>query len=109
MQRMGLVIGITKEGVAEYRRLHRAVWPEVIEAIERGNIRNYSIYLREPENLLFSYWEYHGDDYEGDMNRMFADPKVEEWMTLCGPLQAPLESRAPGEWWASTEEVFHVP
>ena len=27
---------------------------------------------------------------------------------ICGPCQAPLESRAEGEWWAMMEEVFHT-
>ena len=30
-------------------------------ALSAANIHNYSIYLREPENLLFGYWEYTGD------------------------------------------------
>ena len=71
------------------------------------NIRNFSIYLREPENLLFSYWEYHGSDFVADAAKMAADPKTQEWWALCSPMQAPLEARADGEWWAKMEEVFH--
>ena len=34
--------------------------------------------------------------------------KTQEWWTVCNPMQAPLEHRKPGEWWASMEEVFHT-
>jgi len=50
---MGLCIGLKAEAIAEYKRVHAAVWPDVLEVISRANIRNYSIFLREPENLLF--------------------------------------------------------
>jgi len=57
MQRMGMVIGVKPEMIAEYKRLHAAVWPEVLALISDCNIRNYTIFLREPENLLFGYWD----------------------------------------------------
>jgi len=54
MKRMGMVIGIAPERIAEYKRLHAAVWPGVLDRIAASGIRNYTIYLREPENLLFA-------------------------------------------------------
>ena len=69
MQRYGSVIGIRPEKLAEYKALHAAVWPAVLQQIQRSNIRNYTIYLREPENLLFSHFEYHGTDFAADMTR----------------------------------------
>ncbi|MGD9480084.1 L-rhamnose mutarotase [Shinella sp. G-2] len=106
MQRIGMVIGIRPEKIAEYKRLHAAVWPDVLAMISACNIRNYSIFLKEPENLLFSFFEYHGDDYAADMAKMAADPKTQEWWSVCMPCQAPLETRKAGEWWAGMEEVF---
>jgi L-rhamnose mutarotase len=41
------------------------------------------------------------------MAKMAADPLTQEWWTHCMPCQEPLETRKPGEWWASMEEVFH--
>ncbi len=108
MQRMGMMIGIAPEHIAEYKRLHAAVWPEVLATIERANIRNYTIFLREPENVMFGYWEYHGSDFAADAAAIAADPKTQEWWAVCGPLQRPLDSRKPGEWWAMMEEVFHT-
>ena len=107
-QRMGMVIGVRAEKLAEYKRLHAEPWPEMNAALSAANIRNYSIFLREPENLLFGYWEYHGSDFEADMAFIAADPETKRWWKLCGPCQVPLASRAAGEHWAFMEEVFHT-
>ena len=40
-------------------------------------MRNYTIFLREPENLLFGYFEYHGDNWAADAAKMAADPKTQ--------------------------------
>jgi L-rhamnose mutarotase len=108
MQRMGMVIGIKAEHIAEYKRLHAAVWPEVLAKISACNIRNYTIFLREPENLLFGYWEYHGTDFEADAAKMAADPRTQDWWAINMPLQAPLATRKTGDWWASCEPIFHL-
>ncbi|WP_417271372.1 L-rhamnose mutarotase [Celeribacter sp.] len=107
MQRHGQVIGIGAEAVAEYKKLHAEVWPQVLEMITACNIRNYSIFLREPENVMFAYFEYVGTDFDADMAKMAADPVTQKWWDVCMPLQRPLERRAEGEWWAEMEEVFH--
>ena len=73
-----------------------------------ANIRNFSIYLKEPENLLFSYFEYHGIDFAADSAAIAADAVTREWWTHTDPCQQPLETRKQGEWWASMEEVFHL-
>ena len=110
MQRYGMVIGLKPEKVQAYKRLHAAVWPKVLEKIEDCHIRNYSIYLAEPEPgrfYLFSYFEYHGEDFEADMAKMAADTTTQKWWTHCKPCQQPVPTRAEGEWWAALEEVFH--
>lgn len=108
MQRMGFILGIKPEAIAEYKRIHAAVWPEVLATIAKCNIRNYTIFLKEPENLLFAYFEYHGSDFAADQATMAADPKTQEWWAICMPMQAPLPTRKEGEWWAAMEDVFHV-
>ncbi|SPF81586.1 L-rhamnose mutarotase [Pseudoprimorskyibacter insulae] len=107
MKRYGSVIGLGPDAIAEYKRLHADVWPGVLKMISACHIRNYSIFLKEPENLLFSYFEYHGSDFEADMKRMADDPETQRWWDVCMPLQRPLDTRAEGEWWANMEEVFH--
>ncbi|MDF0595294.1 L-rhamnose mutarotase [Psychromarinibacter halotolerans] len=108
MIRIGQVIGIKPEVIEEYTRIHAEVWPGVLERIAASNIRNFTIFLRRPENLLFAYMEYHGTDWEADTAKIAADPETKRWWEITDPMQVPLETRAEGEWWAGMEEVFHV-
>jgi L-rhamnose mutarotase len=108
MQRMGMVIGIKAEKIAEYKELHAVAWPAVLKRIRDSNIRNYTIFLREPENLLFGYLEYVGSDYAADMAAIAADPETQRWWTFTDPCQTALESRKAGEHWALMEPVFHT-
>jgi L-rhamnose mutarotase len=111
MKRYGSVIGVRAEKIDEYRRLHAAVWPEVLAKIKDCNIRNYSIYLRrldDGKHYLFSYLEYTGDDFAADMARMAADKATQRWWAVCKPCQVPLAGRSPDQWWADMEEVFHL-
>ena len=107
MQRMGMCIGLKAGKVDEYKRLHAAVWPGVLAKISDCNIQNYSIFLKEPENILFGYWEYHGIDFTADAAKMAADSTTQEWWAVCMPCQEPFPTRREGEWWAMMEEVFH--
>ena len=107
MERMAMVIGIKPEMITEYKRLHANTWPEILAGITTCNIQNYSIYLKEPENLLFGYWEYLGTDFAADIATMATNPKTQEGWDICMPMQKPLDIRKDGEWWAMMEEVFH--
>jgi L-rhamnose mutarotase len=105
MERYGSVIKVKPEKLEEYKKLHANVWPGVAETIKKCNIINYSIYHKD--GFLFSYFEYTGDNFKADMEKMAADPVTQKWWTLCEPMQVPLETRKKGEWWAYMEEVFH--
>lgn len=110
MKRYGSVIRLREEKVEEYRRLHAAAWPGVLARISACNIRNYSIFLRRLDDgqlYLFSYFEYVGTDFDADRAKMAADPTTREWWSHTDPCQAPLATRADGEWWSAMEEVFH--
>ncbi|MFY0617712.1 MAG: L-rhamnose mutarotase [Shimia sp.] len=108
MQRMGMVIGLKPEHLDAYKKLHADVWPEVLARLKQSNISNYSIFLREPEYLMFSYWEYTGDDFEADALSISEDPVTQAWWKVCGPMQEPLSTRNEGEWWANMEQVFFL-
>ena len=111
MKRFGFVIGLRDAKLEEYRALHAAVWPDVLKMIASCHIRNYSIFLRrmpDGRHYLFSYFEHTGADFAADMAKMAADPKTQAWWALCEPCQQPLDDRAPGEWWAGMDEVFHT-
>lgn len=106
MKRIATVIRLRPEKEDEYRRLHADVWPAVLDRLTRSNVRNYSIFLRD--GVLFSYLEYVGSDYDADMAAIAADPETQRWWTFTDPCQQPVDTAAAGEWWAPTEEVFHL-
>ena len=110
MKRYGSVIELRREKAEEYKTLHAMVWPDVLKMIKACHLQNYSIYLRQLEDgrlYLFSYFEYIGNDFAGDMAKMAASPVIQRWWAACKPCHQPLSNRAPDEWWASMEEVFH--
>lgn len=104
MKRIASVIGLAPENADEYEALHADAWPGVLKRITLSGIRNYSIYRYD--DLLFSYFEYVGDDFDADMDAMAADPETQRWWELCGPMQRPLDGRAEGEW-LELPEIFH--
>lgn len=106
IQRYGSVIMVKPEKFIEYKELHAHPWPEINQMISECNIRNYSIYYKD--GYLFSYFEYVGDDFKADMQKMAEDSLTREWWKLTDPCQVPLESRKEGEWWASMEELYHL-
>jgi L-rhamnose mutarotase len=106
MTRYGQIIRVRPERLEEYKAYHARVWPEVLKTITRCHIRNYSIFHRD--GLLFAYFEYHGDDFAADMAAMAADPKTQEWWAVMRPMQEPMATAAPGDWWADMTEVFHT-
>ena len=108
MQRVAQIIRLKPEAIEEYKRVHADVWPGVLAQIADSGIRNYSIFLREPENLLFAYFEYDGDDLGADMARMAEDSTTREWWKITDPMQQPLDTVEEGQWWAPADEVFHT-
>jgi len=111
MKRYGSVIGLRPEKLDEYKKLHAAVWPDVLKMIRACHIQNYSIYLRRLNNgryYLFSYFEYTGEDIAKDVAAMKADAKTREWWTHTDPCQIRLPGTKEGDWWKGIPEVFHM-
>jgi len=106
MQRFGSIILLKAEKKAEYIKLHAEPWSDVLATLSQHHIKNYSIFLRD--DMLFSYLEYHGQDYASDMNSLAGDPVTQEWWALTDPCQAPIPTANDGEWWSEMEEVFHL-
>ena len=104
--RYASVIRVKPEKLEEYKALHADPWPGIDRMIKACNIRNFSIYYRD--GFLFSYFEYTGTDYEGDMRKMAQDSLTQAWWKLTDPCQIPVESAPEGVWWAPMEEVYHL-
>jgi len=108
VRRFGSVVGLDPDKEAYYRELHAAVWPQVLERLQRSNIRNYSIYVAElgGKRYLFSYFEYIGCDFEADSRAIAEDPETQRWWKECEPCQIRLPSSKPGVQWSDLEMVF---
>jgi L-rhamnose mutarotase len=105
VRRIGQVIGVRPERREEYLRLHEAVWPDVLAALSRANVRNYTIFIHD--DLLFGYYEYTGEDFDADMASIAADPATREWWTHTDPCQRRLTD-GPGGPWTDMSEAFHM-
>lgn len=105
MRRIAQLVRVKAEHLEEYVEAHATVWPSVLDKIDECNISNYSIFHHDGQ--LFGYFEYLGNDFDADMEKMAADPEIQRWWEYVLPMQEPVDSRAEGEWWATMEEVFH--
>lgn len=106
IKRYGQVIKVKPEKLDYYKELHANPRPCVNEKIEECNIRNYSIYLQD--DYLFAYFEYVGEDFKADMEKMATDSCTQAWWNETDPCQEPINSAKPGDWWTTMEEVFHT-
>ena len=106
MRRFGQTIRLKPDGADEYLKHHAAVWPGVLRKIKECNISNYSIFFKD--NILFTYFEYTGYDFEADMKNMADDEITQKWWDTVKPLMDPIKTRQPGEFWADMEEIFHL-
>lgn len=103
MKRVGRVVKLKPEMKERYIELHANPWPEVKEAIHNSGIRNFSIFIKG--EILFSYFEYIGDDYSKDMGAL--DLLTEKWLKETDSCQEPVKEAAVGELWSMMETVFY--
>ena len=106
VKRVGMVIGIRPDKIGQYKALHADTNPGVRDLLNKYHMHNFSIYLHKIEGKYyeFGYYKYTGDDYEGDMAKLDAEPRTKEWLAVCDPLQIPLKGYKS---WAVMEEVYH--
>ncbi len=111
VQRFGMVTGLKPGKMEYYKQLHAAVWRAVQQKIKECNIHNYSIYLKEMDGkpMLFSYFEYTGQNFNADMQKMAADSATKRWWKETDPCQQPLpDAASKKQIWSGMEEIFHL-
>ncbi len=110
VKRSGSVIGVKPKMVDSYVLIHKYAWPDVLQKIYEGNLREYSIYLYKlaDKYYIFGYYEYVGDDFAADMAMVDNAPATKAWIKFTDEgCQLPIPTRAEGEWWAEMEEISH--
>ncbi len=93
--------------IAEYKRHHEKIWPEITQSIKGSGIEDLEIYLQGTR--MFMIMEVN-DSFTFD-KKAKADkrsPKVQEWEELMWKFQKPLPQAKPGEKWLRMERIFKL-
>jgi L-rhamnose mutarotase len=93
--------------IAEYKRYHEKIWPEITKSIKDAGIVNMEIYLLGTRMFMvmevndrFSFTAKAKADSE--------NPKVREWEQLMWKFQKGLPNAKPGEKWMLMEKIFEL-
>lgn len=101
MKRVAFTMRLKPGGLAEYRRHHNSIWPELVKELEAAGIRNMTIFEDDP--VLFLYSEV---EDEGSWERLWATETHERWGALMEPLMALRAGGSPDS--TTLREVFHM-
>jgi L-rhamnose mutarotase len=94
--------------IAEYKRYHENVWPEIIESLRRSGIVGMEIYLLGTR--MFMIMEVNDDfSFEAKARADKSNPRVQEWEQLMWNFQQALPGANPEEKWLLMERVFKIP
>jgi L-rhamnose mutarotase len=93
--------------IAEYKRYHEKIWPEITRSIKNSGIEDLEIYLLGTR--LFMVMEV-GErfSFAAKAKADRENPRVQEWENLMCKFQKPLPSAKPGEKWMLMEQIFKL-
>jgi L-rhamnose mutarotase len=93
--------------IAEYRKHHETIWPEITESIKNSGIVDMEIYLLGTR--MFMMMEVNESfSFEKKAKSDRQDPKVQEWEDLMWKFQQALPQAKPGEKWLRMERIFKL-
>ncbi len=105
MERVCFLLKVKPEKLAEYKERHKAVWPDMLQALRETGWHNYSLFLRE-DGLLVGYFE--TPDLQAALAGMAKREVNLRWQRDMAPFFVNLEGRRPDEGFLRLEEVFHL-
>lgn len=106
MRRLSFLLKVREDRIEAYKRDHRNVWPEMLDAIRRAGWKNYSLFMRK-DGLLFGCFEYEGD-LQAAMGRMAGEEVEARWRKAMAAYFETPEGAPAGEIMLELEEVFHL-
>lgn len=109
MQRHCLALDLIDDPVlmAEYKKYHEKIWPEITASIKDAGIENLEIYCIE--NRLFMILEADDDFTFEKKNKMDDDnQRVQDWEDLMWNYQQALPSAKEGEKWLLMDKIFEL-
>ncbi len=93
--------------IAEYRRYHEKIWPEITKSIRDAGIEDMEIYLLGTR--MFLIMEVNEKfSFESKAKADRENPKVREWEELMWKFQKPLPNAKLGEKWMLMERIFQL-
>lgn len=93
--------------IAEYKRYHEKIWPEITKSIKDAGIVDLEIYLLGTRMfMVMEVNEQFSFEAKSKMDR--ENPKVREWEELMWKFQKPLRDAKPGEKWLLMERIFKL-
>lgn len=95
------------ELIAEYDAYHRAVWPEVKEALRAIGIVDMQIF-RAGNRLFMTFTAPETFDPARDFAAYTQVAKAREWDELMRTFQQRLPAAPDGAWWTPMEKVFDL-
>jgi L-rhamnose mutarotase len=105
MKRVGFLLKVKPDKLDEYKKHHKNVWPEMLDALRRHGWHNYSLFLRE-DGLLFGYVEV-AESFQASLAGMAGEAINEKWQAFMAPYFESISGR-PDENMIELEEVFHL-
>ena len=93
--------------IAEYKRYHQKIWPEITRSIKDAGIDDMEIYLLGTR--MFMIMEVNETfSFEAKKKADELNPKVQEWEALMWRFQQSLPEAEPGEKWLLMERIFSL-
>ena len=105
MERVCFLLKVKPDRLEEYKRRHRSVWPEMLQALRETGWRNYSLFLRD-DGLLVGYLE--TPDFREALEGMASREVNGRWQREMAPFFEALDGRRPDQGLLRLEEVFHL-
>jgi L-rhamnose mutarotase len=108
MKRAGFLLKVKDDPAlqAEYKRYHRAVWPEQLDALRRHGWRNFSLFMR-PDGLMFGYVETPGG-LKKALDGMAEEEVNLRWQEVMKPFFEVPQGARPDQSMVELEEVFYM-
>jgi L-rhamnose mutarotase len=95
------------ELIAEYKRHHERVWPEITRSIRESGIVDMEIYLLGARMFMIMEVNEHFS-FDAKRKADSDNPKVQEWETLMWGFQKALPQAKSGEKWMVMERIFKL-
>jgi L-rhamnose mutarotase len=93
--------------IAEYKRRHEKIWPEITESIRNSGVVDLEIYLLGTR--MFMIMEVNENfSFEAKAAADRLNTKVRQWEDLMWRFQQPLPQAAAGEKWMLMERIFKL-